>query len=345
MVDHGVYSFENGVTVTLNGLPPAPVAWLYNTVDLLCMPLGCTAWRSHLHVSEDSWLADQYRVPWITSHTPSLLTYADFRQQEIVPGESWLTWNSVYRFAFETPSTSLGDLSTPTAFAVLCILAFALGKIKSVLVPYFSCWGLKAAIHTHGDKWAKANETRIVKFGEYIFRLLYHSIISIYGIWYFRDKQWWKPGEAISVFQGYPHHEIMPGMAWYYLLQSAYNLDAFLSLMYLSFACKFQSIRRARSSKRRSSQWQSPFAISWRPDVRGDFQEMFVHHVTTNLLVFGSSVLRFTRIGSMVFLVHDVSGMCSNRDKSKLCVPCITHDVFICLPCLACCFYRRARRP
>jgi hypothetical protein len=275
MIDNGVYRFENGVTVTVNGLPPAPVAWVYNTVDLLCIPLQCTAWRSHLNIAKDSWFSEQYKIPSIPNHTPDLLTYADFRQSEVADGESWLTWDSVYRYAFETPSTSLGILSTPTSLAVLSIIILALRQIKSVLLPYFSSVGRKAATHTHGEIWVKTNEIRIVKFGEYIFRLLYHSVISMYGIWYFHDKQWWKPGETISVFQGYPYHEIMPGMAWYYLLQSAYNLDAFISLLQLSFACKFQSIRRASSSKRRSGQWQSPIAINWRPDVRGDFQEMY----------------------------------------------------------------------
>lgn len=306
----GVYSFANGVTVTVKGLPPAPVAWLYNAVDLVCMPLRCTSWRSHFDVAEDSWLSEQYKIPRIADSLPNLLTYADFRQQEIAKGEAWFTWESVYRYAFETPSTALGNLTTPTAFLTLCVLVSLLRLVKSVLLPYFCSLGRQAASATHGEAWVKSNEIRVVKFGEYLFRLLYHSAISVFGIAYFHDKQWWQPGETTSVFLGYPYQEILPGMAWYYLLQSAYNLDAFLSLLELSFVGKFQWIRRTSPPKRRNSngQWQSPLAISWSPTVRGDFQEMFVHHVVTNVLVVGSSLLRFTRIGSMVFLVHDVSG-------------------------------------
>ena len=59
-----------------------------------------------------------------------------------------------------------------------------------------------------------------------------------------------------------------------------------------------------------------PPRIAWKKTVRGDFREMFIHHVITNLLVIGSSFFRFTRVGSMVFLVHDISDV--PVDLSKL---------------------------
>jgi hypothetical protein len=62
--------------------------------------------------------------------------------------------------------------------------------------------------------------------------------------------------------------------------------------------------------------FQSPVRIEWSDTVRGDFREMFIHHVVTNLLVIGSSFCRFTRVGSMVFLVHDISDI--PVDLSKL---------------------------
>ena len=43
---------------------------------------------------------------------------------------------------------------------------------------------------------------------------------------------------------------------------------------------------------------------------------MFLHHLITNSLILGSSYFRFHRIGSMVFLVHDVSDV--PVDLSKL---------------------------
>jgi hypothetical protein len=47
--------------------------------------------------------------------------------------------------------------------------------------------------------------------------------------------------------------------------------------------------------------------IKWAPTVRGDFKEMLIHHIITDLLIVGSSYFRFTRVGSMIFLVHDIS--------------------------------------
>lgn len=90
-------------------------------------------------------------------------------------------------------------------------------------------------------------------------------------------------------------------MTWLYLVQAAYNLEALVSLLVLSFQI----------------QWNHSYPkIAWASTVRGDFREMAVHHVVTNLLVLASSYLRFTRIGSMVFLVHDLSDV--PVDLSKL---------------------------
>jgi hypothetical protein len=99
------------------------------------------------------------------------------------------------------------------------------------------------------------------------------------------------------VFDGYPLQDVDTAMTWYYLLQSAYNADAFLSLLELSLQFK-----RGR--------------LVWSPTKRGDFTEMLVHHIATNLLVFGSAAFRLSRVGIMIFFVHDVSDV--PVDLSKL---------------------------
>eukprot|EP00543_Licmophora_paradoxa_P000594 CAMPEP_0202450002 /NCGR_PEP_ID=MMETSP1360-20130828/8662_1 /ASSEMBLY_ACC=CAM_ASM_000848 /TAXON_ID=515479 /ORGANISM="Licmophora paradoxa, Strain CCMP2313" /LENGTH=213 /DNA_ID=CAMNT_0049068111 /DNA_START=608 /DNA_END=1249 /DNA_ORIENTATION=+ len=88
-------------------------------------------------------------------------------------------------------------------------------------------------------------------------------------------------------------------MAWYYLIQAAYNLEALVSLCEISFRFDRKHLR-----------------FAWAPTVRGDFREMAVHHVVTNCLVLGSSYFRLTRVGSSVFIVHDVSDV--PVDLSKL---------------------------
>ena len=149
-------------------------------------------------------------------------------------------------------------------------------------------------------------------------------------------------------------------MAWYYLVQSAYNVDALISLLELSFrvewvnplvyssAVEFLELEKKRGSNNSDDDtqqvvvvdecmrkrevlklmktgsdggdqvllWTPLFQIKWSSTVRGDFREMMAHHFVTNCLIFLSSYYRFTRIGSMIFLVHDLSDV--PIDMSKL---------------------------
>lgn len=293
----------------MSAYPPVPVLWITATIDTICaLPLGCSHWREQLHIPETSvWHA---KVPPLLDHLPAMLTYQEFvAQKQQQQSASALasannTWQNLYQYAVETPSTSLGNLATPSAWLVLIALVFLLRRIKKFFLPIFSSLGRAAARRTHGTDWEAQNEERIAKFGEYVFRLFFHSFISIYGVVYFWDKEWWATGGTLSMFQGFPHHAVEPGMIWYYQVQAAYNMDAMVSLLELSFV--FESKRL----------WQGQWPWRWSRTVRGDFQEMMVHHVITNLLVIGSSVCRLTRIGSMIFLVHDLSDV--PVDLSKL---------------------------
>ena len=282
--------------------PPAPVLWITAAIDTLCL-LGCSDWRESLQISPSSvWHA---KVPSLLEHLPPMTTYDDFLMQEsLQPSNVSEHLAALYQFVAETPSTSLGNLATPAAWIALIILVIGLRRIKRILLPFFSSWGRAAARRTHGPGWEAQNEERIAKFGEYVFRLFYHSFISIYGVYYFWDKEWWASNGTLSLFQGFPYHSVEPGMIWYYLIQAAYNFDAMVSLLELSFIWDSQRLLKGH------------WPWTWSPKVRGDFQEMMIHHVITNLLVIGSSVCRLTRIGSMVFLVHDISDV--PVDLSKL---------------------------
>jgi len=317
ILSSGVYTFDKGPrrTVTVQGLPPAPVVWTYNTVDLVCDVVGCENWRSYLNLEDDSWWSEKYRVPPVQQLFPKLPSFTDFRSQPQSSSTATSTVDALYRYAFHTPSTALGDLTTPTALGVLLVLCWVWHKIKAVVSPAASATGRRLARRTHGDAWvsAKDNQVRIAKFGEYVVRLFYHSAISVYGLVYFfyangGTSEWWQAGHTKAVFAGYPHHEILPGIAWYYLLQAAYNLDAFWALLELSFVIRIRSPVRvggmnqepacSKGYPQKQQKWQSPIAIEWSPTVRGDFKEMMVHHVVTNLLIFGSSLYRLTRVGS-----------------------------------------------
>jgi hypothetical protein len=313
----------------LDDIPPAPVLWFTSLVDTVCYPLRCSSWRETLGVPVDSWLGR--RVPPMMQYLPRLLSYQDFvKQQGQLAGASGAasalpySFQSLYQYAFETESTALGNLGTPTAFLVLIVLVLILRAIKSVVLPFFSSLGRRAGRKTHGPNWEAANEVRIVKFGEYVFRLLYHASISIYGAYYFFDQEWWvSGGSTVSLFSGFPHHPVQPAMTWYYLLQAAYNLDAFWSLLELSLYVKWQwpittttNTTDKGGTGAAKTQWSFPVRLAWRETCRGDFQEMAIHHVVTNALVLLSSLCRLTRIGSMVFMVHDFSDV--PVDMSKL---------------------------
>ena len=315
--------------------PPAPVLWASKTVDVVCGdPFHlCENWRDYAIPSswsqQGAWFSNEFRVGDVRTILPDFVSYHQFVAQKIqssasstspsVPSTSLL-----YEWLFQTRSTTLADLTTPSSIIALIILVVLLRRIKAVLLPWFSSLGRKAARHTHGLQWEQHNQVRIIKFGEYVFRLVFHTAISIAGIYYFWDKEWWKPGGTYSLWLDFPHQDVEPGMIWYYLIQSAYNLEALLSLLELSLTVSVNFGRTSTNdvvSSGSSVQKQRllPFptlSVGWSPTVRGDFREMFIHHVITNLLVIGSSFFRLTRAGSMVFLVHDISDV--PVDLSKL---------------------------
>ncbi|KAL7534688.1 hypothetical protein ACHAXR_006758 [Thalassiosira sp. AJA248-18] len=254
------------------------------------------------------------------------------------------TLHNYYNFAFHTNSTTLCDLTHPLALCVLLALVLVIRIIKKICLPRFSALGRTLGRNAHGNDWENENEDRIIKFGEYVYRLCYHSAVSIYGLYYFRDKSWWDDarGGTKNLWTNHPNHPVEPGMVWYYLVQSAYNVDALLSLMELSLTWtwvnpfaysgaldflekehviderqrKEQVFKMMAKSKRRTIVWTPLFELKWSPTVRGDFREMLAHHVVTNALIFFSSYYRFTRIGSMIFLIHDLSDV--PIDMSKL---------------------------
>jgi len=281
------------------------------------------------------------------------VTYADFMQTAAAVDVSSLssgtnqlqgTLTNYYNFAFQTSSTTLCDLTNPLALCVLLGLLLLVRAFKKIFMPKFSALGQQLGRAAHGPEWEKNNQDRIIKFGEYVYRLIFHSGVSAYGLWYFHDKSWWNSelGGTKNLWMMHPNHPVEPGMTWYYLVQCAYNVDALLSLIELSFefewvnplsyssAIEFlekehvvnESQRKKQvlnlmvRSKQQTVFWTPFFQIKWSPTVRGDFREMMAHHIVTNVLIFGSSFYRFTRIGSMIFLIHDLSDV--PIDMSKL---------------------------
>lgn len=256
---------------------------------------------------------------------------------------------SMKQFAFHTSSTNLGTINTWTSLLALIVLVIIIRTIKANIIPIFSNLARTVSRQANGKEWEKQklNQIRIIKFGEYVFRLCFHSIISGVGIYLFFDKPWWSSvshffplmsssgiggGSAAgeentmlgtkSLYINWPSQPIEAGMAWYYLVQAAYNVEAMISLLEISVHIKIQPIivvddgNPKSDNKSQKQQWQLPLSYDWAESCRGDFREMFIHHIFTNLLIFGSSIFRFSYIGSMVFMIHDISDI--PVDLSKL---------------------------
>jgi len=221
--------------------------------------------------------------------------------------------SSLYTFAFETPTTSLGVLTTKDSLVMLSLLVLIIRQIKAVLLPKFCDIGRNIGKKTHGPEWEQKNPERIMKFGEYVFRFIFHSTLAAFGLWINWDAPWWdeSQGGTMNIWMGHPNHNIDVGVAWYYCIQSAYNVDAIISLMEHSIVIKTQS-----PFAQNEEGWKSPIVVSWSPTCRGDFPEMAIHHIFTNAFIMMSSHFRLTRGGCFVFLIHDISDV--PVDMSKL---------------------------
>ena len=295
-------------TAATDSLPSGTLLIITSLVDSALRAVNLPEWQEYLPFgigdtnSSFGWLS--YDVASIREvYLPKLPTYTDFVAQNDL--EHWSV-ASMAKFA-KTPSTSIGDVTSRDALCLLFFLVLFMRQLKALLIPHFCDFGRKAGRSAHGPEWENHNQERIIKFGEYVFRLVYHSAVSVYGLWYFWDKPWWdhEAGGVLTTIAGHPYHAIETGMQWYYMIQCAYNVEAMLSLLELSFTAELQNPLVG-----------IPVKIGWSSNCRGDFNEMFAHHVITNFLIFGSSYYRFTRIGSMVFMVHDISDV--PVDMSKL---------------------------
>jgi len=284
------------------------VLLLIQFIDSIFTFFNFTQWRRHIpfglcDASSNCWLLTE-TSGWPGQFLPDLPSYSTFlSENNLNHGLS-----SLYTFAFRTPTTSLGSLTTKDSLIVLTLLVITIRHIKAVLLPTFCNFGRKVGISTHGPQWEHQNRVRIMKFGEYVFRFLYHSILSAVGMWCFWNASWWdgSKGGTSNLWMDFPNQSIEVGMIWYYFIQGAYNIDALISLAEHSVIIKTQIPRGL----------EFPIKLSWSPNIRGDFREMALHHVITNLLVIGSSHFRLTRAGSMVFMVHDISDI--PVDMSKL---------------------------
>lgn len=294
--------------------PPWMMMWVAFYMDLFSFGVN---WRSHVPsgwADPGAWLSEEYKSTDALKFFPDTLSlsfekFRSYQGYNVTPGSGALAgvhglddmsdyFRSLYEYMFETPSTALSNLWTPTSMWTVAVLVVFIKVVKAIVMPQFERIGRDLSVKTHGEAWLAENEERITKFGEYVFRFFYHSFISLVGFYYFWDAPWWDPsvGGTRNLYTDFPYDPVQPSMCWYYLFQAAYNVDAMVSLLQISFQIKLLP-----------KDSNLPITIGWADTVRGDFNEMMAHHIVTNSLVYMSSFFRQTRIGSMVFWLHDLS--------------------------------------
>jgi len=258
-------------------LPPGPILMSIRYLDKI--PVVSDIWRSCIPF--------ELATPphGILSVRVEDVTFPILKAPSDVPGGI---------LSFITSSdTILGDITTPLAILVVLTLALFLNVLKKKISLYSKKFGIYLASQSQGKAWCEENSNRMIKFGEYSYRLVFHSAISLYGIFYFSDKIWWDSsrGGTIHFFLSHPNHSLEPGMIWYYMIQAAYHVENLIHTILISIEIKLKP----------------SLGINWSATKRGDFTEMMVHHAVTVSLISLSSYFRLTRIGSAVILIHDIS--------------------------------------
>jgi len=130
-------------------------------------------------------------------------------------------------------------------------------------------------------KWSgEVREEKLKRFGHCLFKLLWFVGISTYSYFLLRNKEWFPPslggkGVTATMFDGYPWIEVDESLRNYFMIQLAYHSH---SLIY-----QFTLTRR------------------------GDFLEMFLHHVVTIALITFSYLNNYLPMGCLVFFIHDIT--------------------------------------
>lgn len=169
------------------------------------------------------------------------------------------------------------DATTPNSLVALATLICVIHVTRArVFQPILRQLGARLATFSNGSKWAERNKESINNFGDFSFRLLFRLIVTGLGLMEFwQSSEWWY--ETPLLWEGYPHHSVSNTVQILYLLQLAYHLED-LGVVLIEGTSN-----------------------------RKDFKAMMVHHIVTALLLFGSTSLRTTRIGTIVSTLHAIT--------------------------------------
>ena len=126
------------------------------------------------------------------------------------------------------------------------------------------------------ERWQRqrtlvGKSSKLDKFCETAWKASYHCtsfILSWAVMW---DKKWF--WSITACWHNFPYHSLPNDVWWYYMIELSYFWSLIIS--------QFVDVKRK------------------------DFKEMFLHHISTVLLISISWTTNFFRIGSLVLWVHD----------------------------------------
>ena len=126
------------------------------------------------------------------------------------------------------------------------------------------------------ERWLRqrllvGKSSKLDKFCESAWRALYYSTLYAYAWVVLWDKKWFWSIRAC--WFDFPFHSITNDIWWYYMIELSYFWSLIIS--------QFVDVKRK------------------------DFKEMFLHHISTVLLISISWTTNFFRIGTLVMWVHD----------------------------------------
>eukprot|EP00092_Neocalanus_flemingeri_P018364 GFUD01019873.1.p1 GENE.GFUD01019873.1~~GFUD01019873.1.p1 ORF type:complete len:369 (-),score=76.95 GFUD01019873.1:446-1552(-) len=113
--------------------------------------------------------------------------------------------------------------------------------------------------------------TTLQKFCETGWRWMFYTSILVYGFICLWDKSWF--WNIRHCWYHYPFHQVEQDVWWYYMLELSFYWSLSIS--------QFFDVKRK------------------------DFWEMFIHHNTTIALLMFSWTTHFTRMGTLILIVHD----------------------------------------
>ncbi|KHJ49424.1 hypothetical protein D918_00550 [Trichuris suis] len=136
-------------------------------------------------------------------------------------------------------------------------------------------------VYVKGAPSSGGKKTVVHKFSESAWRCLYYLLVQLYGLYALWNKPWF--WETARCWYGYPFQAVDQEIRIYYMTELSFYGSLVLS--------QFLDV------------------------IRKDFWIMFIHHITTIMLLAFSWSSNFVRIGSIVLLCHDAADFWMEASK------------------------------